>query len=172
MESEESSPLREIVEHLVHWRKGRITDVVSLKGNYAIRASFDTTTCAASSHFFHSALLSNTNGSLQASSPHSSIFSPLSFPTTTTSPPLPPLPNRLFCLPRSRTSPPSNLPRSLDLASSGVNRRQNSQLCSHRRFRPSETRRFDALGHVEERTWAESQCGGDEWSWSGRRRRK
>lgn len=35
------NPLRDVVEHLVHWRKARVVDVVSLKGSYAVSASFD-----------------------------------------------------------------------------------------------------------------------------------
>ena len=35
-------PLKEIVEHLVHWRKARVVDVVSLKNIYGIKAGFKT----------------------------------------------------------------------------------------------------------------------------------
>lgn len=39
----EEHPLRDVVDHLVYWRKARVVDVVSLKGHYAVSATLDTT---------------------------------------------------------------------------------------------------------------------------------
>lgn len=41
-DTEDEMPLKDIVEHLVHWRKARVVDVVSLRNVYALRASFKT----------------------------------------------------------------------------------------------------------------------------------
>lgn len=51
----DESPLQEIVEHLVHWGKAKVTDVVSLKNNYLTSASFDGATLAPLSRHFAAA---------------------------------------------------------------------------------------------------------------------
>lgn len=33
--------MKGIVEHFVHWKKGRVSDVLSLKSSYALSASFN-----------------------------------------------------------------------------------------------------------------------------------
>jgi hypothetical protein len=47
---DDQSPLQEIVEHLVHWRKARVVDVVSLKGIYVLRPAFDPKTYVSTSY--------------------------------------------------------------------------------------------------------------------------
>lgn len=41
--------MQEMVDHLVHWRKGRVVDVVSLKNIYALRGGWEPSSCASPS---------------------------------------------------------------------------------------------------------------------------
>ena len=47
IDSEEGS-MKGIVEHFIHWKKGRVIDVLSLKSTYALSASFFPASCVLS----------------------------------------------------------------------------------------------------------------------------
>ncbi|KAL8276331.1 hypothetical protein RQP46_011256 [Phenoliferia psychrophenolica] len=55
IDSKEEGSMKGIVEHFIHWKKGRVIDVLSLKSTYAISASFSPASLSTLSPIFRAA---------------------------------------------------------------------------------------------------------------------
>jgi hypothetical protein len=130
----EDCPLKDVVEHLVYWRKARVVDVVSLKGTYALSAKFDTTRYRSPLLSLPLSLTSPRWNQARSPRPHFSVNVPDPPPPAHSS--LPDSSNRTLLDPHSLPHlPPRNLLPGARLAPAPRDRFETADLRSTRRER-------------------------------------